>query len=181
MSKTIIIFILLVGVGILILLGYNHLFKRNSKNALAKRSVLKLPDLNDIVITYIIFCTIVGFFLAMKNVEKQFTVTATTCIKYSKLSESFSNNFDICINEYNNTVFKNQDEAIDTIKEHYGNLMNKIEIERSKVSSDAIDNIYYLLQNNQQTEQEEELYILLSIYRNFYETDYREIKVKGGY
>lgn len=179
MNQIIILFILSILVGIFILYGYNRLFRLNTQKALTNKATLKLPDLNDIVITYIIFCSIIFFSLAMKKVDNQFTAKASTCTNEIKTGEGTNYDYEFCINEYNNIIFKDQKNAMNAIHDQHGPLIDKLLIERPKISTDPFDNIYYSLENNRDTEEEKELYILFSIYRNFYETEYKETSIKG--
>ncbi len=161
-------------IGIIIMVGYNYLFKKNMIHAIKNEKVLKLPDLSDVIVTYIIFCIITVFSILMNQSANIFTKQAG-CIS-DVVIESIE--YDLCKNEYKTIIFKNQKEALDNILYDYADLIDDIEHNRSKISTDRIDNIYFLLENNRVSEDEKQLYTLLSIYHNYYESKYVELKIE---
>lgn len=169
-----ILLVIFVLFGALILIGYKHLFSKIVTKALNSESTLKLPDLNDVVITYIIFCTIILFtnliVTSAKVFEKQ-----VGC--YNNMTVE-SIEYEVCKNEYSTIIFKHQEETLSKILVDYKDVIDDIETTRSKVSTDRIDNIYYSLQNSQQSEREQHLYVLISIYRNYYETKFVDLDIE---
>lgn len=155
---------------------YTLLFKKNIRRALSKEEVIKFPDLKDLAITYIIFCTVIIFSVSMNRVSVAYDQKVTSCREDNVLISSLKKDYGFCINEFGNIIFKNQKEALEIIEEDYKILIAEIENEAIPVSSDNFDNVYWKLENSRGTDERQELYLLYSIYLNYYETHYVDLK-----
>lgn len=175
MFKYIISLIFMTLLAGLIYITYQHFFKRNVQRALRNKDLYKLPDLNDLVSFYLFFCAIVFFGLLMNDAATSYDKKAGHCIVDNVSIENINHDYGFCINTYNNIIFINQDKAMDEILKQNSALIEEIMEKRNIRYHESYDNLYYALQQYQNSDEETALYQLLDIYRNYYLTE-----EKGG-
>src|SRR5690554_2203532 len=161
MIEFIVITLVLLVLGTSLLYAYRRTFKSNVKKALNHEAVFKIPDLNDVVITYILFCIIVFFGFAMHKTAQYIKEDVGKCVSDITV-DTIPSTYKTCLNTYNNIIFKNQDDSLRNMMEKYQSLIDDIETSRTKISTNRLDNLFYQLENIEDQEAEE-LYTLLSI------------------
>lgn len=181
MNKLMLAIIALVSLAVGVILFYNKMFAKNVQRALHQTTDVKLPDLNDVVSAIIILCILAGFAFSMNLKEKQFRNHVGTCYKNEVSVEGLPDNYSICKNQYDNVIFSDQINVLKQIRFNYQPLMDKLTEERAAISTDYIDNLYYTLRQSRNTEEEEELYVLLAIYLNYFQTKQFDYIKGSGY
>lgn len=161
-------------IGIILLLSYKYIFKLNINKTMNNQENLILPDLNDLVIAYIIFSILVIFIFLMVDSKNNFHTHSGTCITEDVTIDEISSNYKLCLNKYNNVIFTNQEQALKQILTNNEKLIKQIIKDRSLETNEHYDELYYSLQQRRRNKAEVELYLLLDIYRNYYETTYQK-------
>lgn len=172
----ILLIVIMFIIGISILYVYNQLFKKNIQKVLANEIAIKLPDLNDVIISYIILCTIIMFSLGIISSKNKFRTTINTCVEDDVIIKEITYDYGFCINDYGNLIFKDSEKALSEVNNQYSELIDSMIDSSVSVASNNFDNIYWKLYNSRSTIEKEELFLLYSIYLNAYETKYIDIK-----
>lgn len=167
-------------IGGLILFTYQKLFQLNIQKTLNHQEALKIPDLNDVVVSYIVICVGIFLMISMQISANSFKDKVGTCVKEAYDIEGVSDGFEICINTYDNVIFKNQEDLLEKIFTKYDPQRKKIEKNYHKISTDEIDNLYYLAREDLEDEDILALRVHLKIYRNFYETEKTDDTIEKG-
>lgn len=173
------IFIIFIVVGVLILRVYYSVFSKNVEAIKIQGEIKRLPDLHDVVVGYIIICLLVVFSVSIFKVGDIYTTKVGNCAS-EFVSDVISVEFEYCKNDYGNVIFTDQKNALSLIYEKYDDTITNLLNTRPSFSSNELDNLYWNLENSRSGADEKQLFILLSIYRNFYETNYVEIKGLEG-
>lgn len=179
MFKIVLILICMLMVGGLILFTYQKLFQSNIQKTLNHQEALKLPDLNDVVVSYIVICVGIFLMISMQISINTFKDDVGTCVKEAYDIEGISDDFEICINAYDNVIFKNQKDILEKIFTKYQIQIQQIN--HNKISTDEIDNLYYLARKELEDEDILALRTHLKIYRNFYETEKTDDTIEKGF
>ncbi|NLC34799.1 MAG: hypothetical protein GX760_06005 [Erysipelothrix sp.] len=168
MKSFIIVSLVLIMVGILLLIGYKKLFKVNSKNALADKPVLSLPDLNDLLMWYIYVCLIIFTSLGIHISVTYHDQRVSKCVEEDVSVRGITSEYPLCINQYSNVVFKDHDEVIQKVLLNNEALIEQLE-KRPPIATDKLDNLYYRTEGYAQDTDGYKLHVLLTIYLNYYE------------
>src|SRR5690554_6094061 len=159
MIEFIVITLVLLVLGTSLLYAYRRTFKSNVKKVLNHEEVFKLPDLNDVVITYILFCIIVLFGFAMHKTAQYIKDDVGKCVSDITV-DTIPSTYKTCLNAYNHIIFENQDDSLKDIMEAYQSLIDNVEASHTKISTNRLDNLFYHLENIE-SQEAEELYTLL--------------------
>lgn len=174
--KIVLMIVLLMVIGFVLLKVYNQLFKRNVNLALAQKEVMKLPDLNDLVSLYIVVCISVMFSMAMNMTKNSFYKQNGACVQKGitihedVVVEEVPVQYKLCKNQYDNIIFENHDETLNTVLSDYEKIIKQTEDKYAVSINKDLDAFYYKLRNDIKDQEALELYTLLSIYMNFYST-----------
>lgn len=165
--RYLVLILALVSLGILLYRFYLRQFEIETQRALNHLKNNKLMDLNDLMLIYLLFCVLVLF-----GVYKHETIThfkkSAQCITDNVDVEGISGDYGVCINSYGNLVFKEQALSLKKIKVDFKSEIDLIEMDDA-ISTDPLDNLYFKLYSMNRNTSQDELYLLLSIYRNYYE------------
>ncbi len=173
--KYIIIILIMLVVLILLIALYKKIFKENINNALNNKKTLKMPDLFDLVTSYLFLSLVIIFAFFMNESAHKFKRDVSNCESDIEIS-TIDLDFEYCINKYNNVIFKEEDSALENIINKNSELLNSIENDIDIRISSSFDKVYYYLENNQKTKAHKDLYYLLKIYNNYFQSKYVHIE-----
>ncbi|WP_201289985.1 hypothetical protein [Erysipelothrix urinaevulpis] len=160
--------IISIAVGYILYKVYTSLFQIKVRRALAGEKIYPMADLEDLVVVYISFTLIILLFIAVNDAKRFFRNDVGSCLWKEVEVEGISDHYSMCTNRYGNVIFKNQEEVLDVILNDHQALILNIQQSSLPISSNEVDNLYYLLTKDHETDEKRELYLLLTIYRNYY-------------